>query len=402
MITRRLVWALGLSQLLCWGVSYYLAALFAFPVAAETGWTPALVYGGFSAAIVVMGLVSGLVGRAIDRWGGRPVMTAGSCLMALAILGLALSHGLLAYYAAWLCLGLAMRMSLYDAAFAALARIGGGEARRPISQITLLGGLASSALWPVGQALIDAVGWRGALVAYAGLALLTAPLHLLIPSDRHDPERAGGPSVVAPLARTRGDQLVSGTLFAAGLMLTTFLASAMSAHQIGILTGLGLATGVAVWVSTLRGVGQSAARLCEILFGRRLDPLALGVLATALTPIGFLFAYWGGVSAAAALAFSVLFGAGNGLTTIVRGTQPLVLFDPAIYGSLVGRLVGPSFFVSAAAPVTVALVIDRWGEVAAIHLSMAVGLGALLCAVALRRRFRLREDPAGPAASPRA
>ena len=151
MITRGLVWRLGISQLVCWGVSYYLVALFAAPISAETGWSQTLIYGGFSAAIVVMGIVSGAVGRAIDRHGGRPVMVAGSVLMALGCAGIALARGPLTYYAAWLCLGVAMRMSLYDAAFAALARIGGREARRPISQITLLGGLASSALWPVGQ-----------------------------------------------------------------------------------------------------------------------------------------------------------------------------------------------------------------------------------------------------------
>lgn len=235
MITRRLVWALGLSQLVCWGVSYYLAALFAAPIGRETGWPPTLVYGGFSAAIVVMGLTSGLVGRWVERAGGRPVMAAGSCLMVLGIGGLALSRGVIPYYASWFCLGLAMRMSLYDAAFAALARIGGREARRPISQITLLGGLASSVLWPVGQALIDALGWRAALGCYALLALATLPLHLMIPAHRHDPTPSPGASVAAPLARTPAEQNLAGSLFALGLVLTTILASAMSAHQIGIL-----------------------------------------------------------------------------------------------------------------------------------------------------------------------
>lgn len=85
-------------------------------------------------------------------------------------------------------------------------------------------------------------------------------------------------------------------------------------------------------VSSLRGVGQSAARLGELLFGQRLDPLVLGMLAAALTPLGFVLAFWGGGSVAAALGFALLFGAGNGLSTIVRGTQPLVLFDLASYG----------------------------------------------------------------------
>src|SRR3546814_4453972 len=133
-----------------------------------------------------MGASSPMIGRAIDRHGGRPVMAAGSLLTALGCAGIALSDGAAAYYAAWLCLGLAMRMTLYDAAFAALARIGGPQAKRPISQITLLGGLASTAFWPIGHFLAESFGWRAALLVYAGFALLTLPLHLAIPrSEEH-------------------------------------------------------------------------------------------------------------------------------------------------------------------------------------------------------------------------
>ena len=175
MITRGLVWRLGLSQLLCWGLSYYLIGVLGERIVAETGWSATLVYSGFSGALVVMGLVSPLVGRFVDRHGGRPVMMAGSLLLAASCVGLSLARDLVSYGAAWACLGLAMRMTLYEAAFAALARIGGASARRPIAQITLLGGLASTVFWPVGNALAEAFGWRGAALAYAGIALLTLP-----------------------------------------------------------------------------------------------------------------------------------------------------------------------------------------------------------------------------------
>src|SRR3546814_17733686 len=77
-----------------------------------------------------------------------------------------------------------MRLTLYDAAFASLVRVGGHHARRPIAQITLLGGLASTVFWPLGHALVHYFDWRGALWAYAGFALLTIPLHLAIPPSR--------------------------------------------------------------------------------------------------------------------------------------------------------------------------------------------------------------------------
>lgn len=388
----RLVLALGLSQLLCWGVSYYLVGLFGEVMAADLGQGLPAIHGGFTLALVVMGLVSSTVGHAIDRRGGRGVMVAGSLLMAAGCVGLALAHGLILYYASWVLLGLAMRMALYDAAFAALARIGGRAARTPISQITLLGGLASSVMWPVGQWLAEGLGWRGALYVYALLALATVPLHLLIPPDRHaDPVSADrgaagastpGVSMPAPPPST-----LAAILYAVIVALTGMLNSGLSAHMIGMLTGLGMLPALAVWVSTLRGVGQSAARLAEIQFGKRLSAFGLAILATGLIVPCFLLPVGFGAVPAAGVGFALLFGAGNGLVTIVRGALPLALFDPARYGQIVGRLITPGFFVSALAPLLYALVIEHFGDAAALWLSVLLALGALAAALVLALRF---------------
>lgn len=394
MITRALVWRLGLSQLVCWGVSYYLVAVFGERIGRETGWSATLVYGGFSVALVVMGAVSPAVGRAVDRHGGRAVMTAGSVLIAASCLILAAATDLAVYYAAWVLLGIAMRMSLYDAAFAALVRIGGPAARRPIAEVTLLGGLASTALWPLGAALADRVGWRVALVAYAGLALLTVPIHLSIPTARHRaaaPE--GQPPIAPPLAVSTRDRAAAAILFATATTLASTLNSAMSAHMIGLLGSLGLGTSLAVWASSLRGVGQSLARLLEVLSGSRLSPLALGVVATALIPAGCALGLLAAGSAAAALAFCFLYGAGFGLNTITRGTQPLVLFDPASYGEVMGRLVAPSFYLSALAPAAFAALLDRIGPAASMQIAAAWSAAIFLPSLALWLRFRTRAAP---------
>jgi MFS family permease len=388
LIARRTVVCLGLSQLVCWGISYYLIGAFGELIAADLGWSPSLVHGGFSAALVVMGLSSPLVGRAIDRHGGRAVMTAGSIAAALGCAGLALAQNVWVYYAAWLCLGLAMRMTLYDAAFAALARIAGAAAKRPISQITLLGGLASTVFWPIGHTLAAYAGWRGAVLAYAGFALLTIPLHLALPRGRAAPSPEAPPErPPAPAPRGRG-RLLAGSLYALIVALTSFLNSGMSAHMIAMLAGLGMAAGLAVWIATLRGIGQSSARLCEVLSGSRLHPLTLSVLATALLPVAFLAGLLGGHFLAAAIAFAFLYGAGNGLATIIRGTLPLVLFAPGAYGALVGRLLAPSFILAALAPVAYALVIEHFGDLAAFTLSAAIAAIILAAAITLRLRFR--------------
>jgi hypothetical protein len=169
-----------------------------------------------------------------------------------------------------------------------------------------------------------------------------------------------------------------------------FLNSGMSAHMINILAGLGLAAGAAVWISTLRGIAQSAARLGEVLFGARLDAFHLNVLAAALLPFAFIAGMAGGVFMPAALAFAFVYGAGNGLTTITRGTLPLALFDRNTYGLVVGRLLMPSFIVSAASPLVYAGVIERFGSQAALVLSAAVALLAVAAAIMLHLRFRKR------------
>ncbi|MCC7274684.1 MAG: MFS transporter [Alphaproteobacteria bacterium] len=383
MIARRTVLALGLSQLVGWGVTYYLVGVLGPAMAADLAWPPSLVYGGFSAALVAMGLVSPWVGAGLDRWGGRPVMAAGSVLAAVGCAVLAAAASVPAYYAAWVVLGLAMRMTLYDAAFAALARIGGPWARGAISQITLLGGLASTAFWPIGHLLETAFGWRGAALAYAGCALLTLPLHLAIPAGRW---AAPAPAARPAAAPVRAGALPAGFLYGLIVTLGAFLNSAMSSLMIGILAGLGVAAGLAVWISTLRGVGQSAARLAEILFGGRMHPLTLAVLAAAILPPAFLAGLLSGSLTTAAIAFALLYGAGNGLLTIVRGTAPLVLFDPGRYGAVAGRLVAPSFLFSAAAPLAYALVLEHWGEAAALHLSAALATVVLAAAILLRAR----------------
>lgn len=392
-IPRRLTLCLGLSQLICWGISWYLIGVLGAPIAADFGWSDTLVHGGFSVALAVMGLSSAWIGRLIDRHGGGRVMAAGSLLLALGCAGLALCRDIPGYLAAWAVLGLAMRLSLYEAAFAALARIGGTGARRAISQVTLLGGLASSAFWPVGHALADNLGWRGAAFAYAGFALLTLPLHLAIPRTRFDPKPVPGTAPPPPpLARGPGEFRLAAFLYMSSVTLVAFLNSGMSAHMIGLMTGLGLGAGTAVLVSTLRGIGQSGARLAEVLFGARLSPLTLGLLASLLLPLGFLAGLFSGASLLAAAVFALGYGAGNGLLTIARGTQPLVLFDPAGYGSLVGRLAAPGFFASAAAPMAFAATAEAGGPAAALLLAVALGAVALACAGLLWWRFRRPRD----------
>jgi len=392
LIATRTVLALGASQLVCWGITYYLIGVLGPLIVADLRWPSAAVYGGFSVSLLVMAASSAVVGRWLDRQGGAWAMTSGSVISAGGCLMLGLAHGPALYYAAWIVLGLAMRLTLYDAAFAALARIGGPLAKRPIAQITLLGGLASTVFWPIGGALAERLGWRGAVFAYGLIALATIPLHATLPRGRYAGKSAAeGGTTRAPLPPRPPDR-IQAWLYAVIVALVAFLNTAMSAHMIAILSALGLAASAAVWISAARGIGQSASRLAEIMFGRTLDPLRLNLMATGALPVAFMLGFAGGAVPAAAVAFSLLYGAGNGVATITRGTLPLVLFDHRVYGAVVGRLLMPSFLLSAAAPLAYAEVLERFGARGALALSVAFGAAALAASIVLTLRTR-RHDP---------
>jgi len=289
-----------------------------------------------------------------------------------------------------------MRLCLYDAAFASLARAAGPTARRPMSQITLFGGLASTVMWPVGHALAGWLGWRGAVLAYGALALSTLPLYLALPRERYAAPAGAKDKAATGLARSLGERRLAGALYALIAMLTNFLAAGNAAHLISLLSGLGLAAAAAVSVAALWGVGQFAARLADVALGSRLHPLTLTLAVGTVLPLCFLLALLSGGNLYATAAYALLYGACNGLLTITRGTLPLALFDFRSYGTLVGALLIPSFLLTATAPVAYAYLVESHGARGA--MAVSVDLAAAICAAALALRWtfigRVRAAPA--------
>ncbi|HEX4555562.1 MAG TPA: MFS transporter [Xanthobacteraceae bacterium] len=375
-----------MTQILAWGTLFYPPVLTVPPIAAAHGWSLAFAMSGLSVGLLAAGLIAPTVGRMIDRHGGHVVMTVGSLAGAAGLVALVLAAHPVAYLAAWVVIGAAMAASLYDPAFATLGRIFGAAARRPITVLTFMGGLASTVSWPATHVLLEACGWRGTYLVYAALlALVAAPLHALaLPRERHDPQAlppvTGAPPPVHLPARGLPFWLV-----AIGFAAYAFVPSGLSAHLLAIFGRAGIDPATVVLIGALFGPAQVTSRLCEFAFAGGAHPLNLARAAFGLIVCAFIVLGIAGISAPVAAAFAVMFGVANGLVTIARGTVPLVLFGPAGYGRLIGRIAGPWLVMQSAAPLVLAFIAERLSDAAALSVVAGFALAALACFVMIRR-----------------
>jgi predicted MFS family arabinose efflux permease len=362
------VCALGITQITAWGTSYYCLGVLAGPIGLDTGWSRSLIYFGFTVALLAMGVVSAWVGRAIDSYGARAVMSAGSVLVSTGLLALSAVRTEAAYLAVWVFIGLGMRLCLYDAAFAALVQVTPTRGRQAISYLTLFGAFASSVFWVLGHFLNESLGWRQTLVVFAAINLAVClPLNWFGLARREKGRAADAEAANADHAARHGAPLtgrmrsVAIGLFTLVMSLNGFVFGVVTVQLVPLLEAAGLATAAAVWIASLKGFAQFGGRVVEIFFGRNLRAMTVARIAIGVLPVAFLMLKLANGNFEAILAFTLLMGASQGVITIVRGAVPLALFGVTGYGTVLGVIATPILIVNAASPTLFALMVDRWG-----------------------------------------
>ncbi|GAB2892707.1 MFS transporter [Uliginosibacterium flavum] len=365
--------ALGVTQIIGWGSLYYSISVLASAMAASLDCSCSWIFGAFSVSLATSGLAAPAAGRAIDRLGGRAVLCAGSLLAALALALIALAPSLPWFFAGWLLAGIAMACCLYDAAFPALSQLAGAHYRRALTALTLFGGLASTAFWPLAWQLERSFDWRTALLSFAALHLLLCfPLHRwVLPKIPPKPPRTDSTSEPARpgLSPTLRRSLI---LLAAAFTLNAFVFSGIGAHVVGALSAATGEATQAVWIASLIGPLQVTGRILEFSVARRLSARMVGLTCFALTTLAMFLLWQAAELSVLALLFVIIYGAANGVMTIVRGTVPVELFGREQFGRINGQIAAPAFFAKACAPMLIALLLDQGGRYTQMALVLAV------------------------------
>ncbi|TBW33412.1 MFS transporter [Siculibacillus lacustris] len=384
---RFFITGLGIGQICSWGSLYYAFPLIAAAMSRDLGWSKTELYGAATLGLILAGLAAMPVGAAIDRGHGRAVMMLGSIAAGLAMVAWSQVTGLAAFYVLLAGLGALQAATLYDPAFAVVARrMGPTRARAGITALSLWGGFASTVFVPLVQFLLDRIGWRDTLLVLGAINLIVcAGLNAAV-IDRHEAPSASPPGPT-PAARSPSDSglavlLREPTFWALAIAFTAFAAtfSAFTYHLYPLLLERGFASTDVVAAMMIIGPMQVGGRIAIWVLARAAPVSTIGSVVVLGFPLALVALAALPPSFAVVAFVAALYGAANGIMTIVRGLAVPEMLTRRAYGAINGALSAPATIARAVAPLGAALIWSATGSydgvlVAAIGGSLVFAFG---------------------------
>lgn len=329
---------------------------------AELGWSKTDVYGAATMGLVLAGFLAYPVGVAVDKGYGRALMGGASLMAGVLLAFWSQVDSLLGFYLLVTGLGALQAAALYEPAFAVIARrVGAGRARAGITAITLWGGFASTVFIPLVQFLLDHWGWRDALLV---LALINGVVCAVAYIGFIHPEKDAVYSSHADQENqlTTDKEEIRATfhkpVFWLLMLALTAYAGAFTAftfHMYPLLLEGGLSTSNVVWAIATIGPAQVAGRVLVSVFGSGSSMRRIGTFVVAVFPIVFIVLALRPSSIWVITTLCIIYGASNGIFTIVRGLVVPEMLSRRAYGAINGLLTFPSTLARAFAPVAAAL-----------------------------------------------
>ncbi|MBW6401180.1 MFS transporter [Roseomonas sp. HJA6] len=360
---RTLFWGMATTQLIGWGTIHVPFPLLVAPIADELGWSRVLINGAYTAGLLAAGLAAVPAGRWLDRHGPRGLMNTGMLGAALLLFAMSLVQHPAAYVAIWILLGLVQAMCLWGTAMAVVVAEA-RDVRRTVTSITFVTGFTVTVFVPLSGALIDLLGWRGAVQVLALMQLGAAFGTVVMLRDARVPARGvtvrAGPGLRARLKEPAF--LGLALCFSAH----AFIGMGLGAHLIPLLRARDWPEATVLLIAAAHGPAQVTARMLLFAAGRRVTMRSVGYLASCLVPVGMLALATGPTSLALTAVFVLCWGMGDGLLTIVRTAGAAEILGREGFGAISGALSAITVAPRMAAPLLLALLweaADGYGPV---------------------------------------
>lgn len=347
--------ALGVAQIFLWGGSFFILSVLAEPIMKETNWSHSMVYGSLSLSLLISGLLSPKIGKLINSNNKDFVLLYSGMIMSLGLLILGFANQFWVFVIGWAVLGIAMGMGLYDALFALLGKQFGKEANKSIVQITLVSGFAPTISWFFISCLLSNFGWRYTCFIYAAaLFIVIFPIHKYILRPNNIKECQ---FTKTNTPKTNLNDVFHSKIFY--LLLINFiigsvLMSGLIIHLVDILLTKKIEMETAIIIAALLGPSQVGVRVLDIILPKK-TPVKTAIISSIAILFGLLLLLFSSKTASFGV---IIFGMGNGMRSILRGTLPLAIFGHQNYAEILGKLARLPLIAQAITPFVGGIVIQ--------------------------------------------
>ncbi len=368
-----LVVALAITETVSFGVLLYSFTIFVKPMQEELGWSSAQITGANGLAWLVSAIVGVWLGRVLDQYGPRLLMTLGSLSAAALVVAWSAVQSVEAFFLVWFLIGVTKAMVLYDPAFWVVADWFVRRRRQALTLLTFIAGFASIIFTPLAQRLLEAQGWRGALLTLALLlALITVPIHALLlrrqPSDLGlQPDGVPLPAGDAPAppverSLTRREALRRPVFWwlTIAFGLNDVSVSVVILFLVPYLIDSGYGAAFAALAAGLIGLASLPGRVVFTLSGARWSPGGVAALLFVLQSVSLVVLVFAR-SETAVLTFVFIFGAGFGAITPTRAALVAEYFGRMEYGAISGMMRLGIIVAGSLAPVIAGSIYDATG-----------------------------------------
>jgi MFS family permease len=379
--------------------------LFIQPMEDELGWSRKTIALGFFVGSVTGQFSSIIVGRLVDRYGSRVVVTIAGVFITVALLGLSTVNEPWQF---WALFGLGRGSALAGVEIGTSVAVAKWFYRKRGRALAVkgIGQRGGQAILPVLIfAVMSASDWRTAYVALAGLAAITIviPAALLL---RRQPEDVGlvidgtPASGTAASRSSSGDNELSFTLAQArrtkafwlvGFFMvgTPFVMGGTNLHMVANFQDRGLSDALAVSMLSVFAAVSSLSILPVGLLLERIHIRFGAMIMSALVFVAMLIISVAD-TLAGALLFAVVFGVAAGMRNLVETMLIADYFGREALGSIKGFM-APLRVVSPLGPVYAGIVRDSTGEYTIAFLTFAAMLVGMVVLLVFASPPRLEE-----------
>jgi len=332
---------LGISQIIAYGLMFYVFAQIKVPLADMLGVAPADILIGLTISLLIQAGIAPIVGAWVDHYGALRVMAVGLITGALGMVIMAFSPVYWVFLLAMVPLGVGFSMSCYEVAFSAAVQMNEPAARRNISLITFYGGVASTLTWLSVAPLLARFDLFYSLIF---MAILLVVMALWLGRMGVKMAMPGRIAADAPPIPFRWTELTHNEKVA---MVTLSSASCLEYMSFAGITLMLIHwyverfadLGLAVILASIYGPFQVVGRVLEMRFGARHDARITAMLAFAMVPMALVLIQF--PSLPMVVLGMAMFGMGHGVLTVSFGFITNMYFRAAVYGRAKGWITTP-------------------------------------------------------------